>query len=458
MATTYKFKTAGVETLTAQLYADQIEVYPGHELEACLTYQWYYDNLLGGGPVPIIQDTDEDGNPLGTWPAEASEDATNKTYDVDLDNVGVSGEYYCRITIGTTGECVFDTQIRRISIIECVPLVGSPFNASGSSGSFVANVPHYEMPVYNREGNTWIVSDGDATMTGTGVERTFTQNFTLTDIDPNNNAARSGQPTITVGSLICFYNIVQDWIRTRPIINEPPLPDGPFINLEDDGPTLALPPSPFITPSSITVTARFGTVGTAASSYDVTWHREGIQIRTDSFTEPGMATFEVGNPGTAQMQNVRAVVEDNNGLMAEATTDVSFTEIPSLPTTVMGTITDVVQWQYLAGLGLNAFQNGEREKSGTFTVNGDGNWNLQIDFVQGFFGPQSTGNSRVEFRLGGPGFNFSDIITVTPDNPSITREFTNMPGSFNWNMIIRDVTPANNNTASGRFSALARLF
>ena len=117
MATIYKFRQVGNEELTARAFADGVDIHASHPLRSCIRYQWFYNDLR-----------------TGSTPEAITVNGDGETYLVDLNDVGNSGEYYCEIQIGTTGECNQTTQTRRISIIECLDQGDRTFGATGADG------------------------------------------------------------------------------------------------------------------------------------------------------------------------------------------------------------------------------------------------------------------------------------------------------------------------------------
>ena len=194
MATIYKHKDSATPLpLTARVYSEGVEVHIYHELASCISYQWFYDDLLGAGAVKVTG-------------------ATSKEYQVDLTQVSSSGEYYCEIKIGMTACNDQVTQRKRVTIIECLFQTERTFAATGASGQVSAVVPHYEAtPIFNTEGNDWIIADGNVVCSGmVGNVCTYSQSFTLANQLASANSARRGQPTLTVGSHVCFF-----WNRSR---------------------------------------------------------------------------------------------------------------------------------------------------------------------------------------------------------------------------------------------------
>ena len=442
MATTYKFRAVGVETLTAQLFADQIEVHSSHELRTCTTYQWFYDDLTGSGPTAIAM-------------------ATNQTYDVDTNSVGNSGEYFCRITVGTTGDCVYDTQVRRITIIECIAPTSRLFNVAGGAGEAIVEAPHYETPVFNTEGATFITAGTlvpcDASAAGTNVCR-FVQNYTVAS-NAGSSSPREAQLTITVGELVCFYNVGQDRVVSappQPTMDAPPA--GPFINLTDNGPVFAAGPPggiirfPALTP--ITVTAEVGTVGgTGTETYTVAW--TGATVNPSNDREATVAGREAVGPVT-----VTATVTSSTGGTATASIDVEFTAfvIPGADnfTTVMGDTTGQVQWRVLRGLGPGNSPRGMATNSGSFEIGGPGNWNITLNWYNGFFGGASTAG-EVTLTVTGPGVN--QTLAVTPSNLSREVEITAQPGQYTWDLrFTQDAVPDVGNYANVHMLIVPRNF
>jgi hypothetical protein len=234
MITTYKYKGEERDPviLTARLYTTEgAEIHANHELASCISYKWFKDDLLGGGGVAISE-------------------ATNKQYTVDLSSVANSGEYYCEIKVGMTGCNDQVTERRRVSIIECLYQIERTFTATNAAGQVSVIAPHYESPIFNNEGNSWIVATGNVICSAM-VDNvcTFSQSFTLTDQLPSANSARRGQATLTIGNHICFFGVGQDFIRNTE-------PDGELLDLEP-GPTIKLSTNGDVfTDATAVVTAR----------------------------------------------------------------------------------------------------------------------------------------------------------------------------------------------------------
>ena len=426
MATTYKFLTSGVETLTANVFADQVEIYDGHRLDPCTMYVWFHDDLLGNA------------NSITQVQAPTRIGAGGSTYDVDLSDVANSGEYYCEIRIGQTQDCWITTERRRISIVECLDQTDRTFAATGASGSFRVNAPHYEMPVFNNEGNDWINGTGLITCdTQTDNVCLFVQNFTLDDQLSSSNSARRGQPTITVGELVCFYNTVQDYIDAPPAAPTPDMPNGPFINLSQDGPA-------FVN-TNVAVTAEVGTVGgTGSETYTVAW--------TNATVDPVNDRRAIVNSATAGTTEVTATVTDNNGQTASATINVVHNAVIVFGTTVTGTLSGGIQNRGLFG------NTPQLTDSGTITVTGGGNWFVRMTLnPTGFFaGPVV--NSGIRVTVTGPGVNFDE--TITSASTFITREFQmeNLTGTYNWTLAWNPRPGNSQSWAQGSVGLFARLF
>ena len=411
MATTYKFRQVGNETLTARAFADGVEIHASHPLRSCIRYQWFYNDLLTGSV------------------AEAITGATALTFDVDLNDVSNSGEYHCEIQIGNTGDCDQVTQIRRITIVECVGPQDVLFDDGAGSGQAIVEAPHYETPVFSTEGATFITAGAlvpcDASSVGANVCR-FVQNYSVA-ATVDKSQPREAQLSITVGDITCFYNIGQD--RTGAQAESVPQekgPDGPFINLTSNGPVLA---GSFF--GDITVTAEVGTVGgTGTETYTVAW--------TNAVPTANDRVATVANPNAGATIEVTAVVTDNNGLTATASINVFFTQIIPITTTVMGDTLGRVNWQVLQGIGPGGTVPGTRNVSGTFESGGAGNWTATSNWYEGFFGAASTAGSST-LTITGPGVN--ETLTVSPTSTSAMFEATNRTGTYEWELTITGVLP-----------------
>ena len=438
MATTYKFKTAGVETLTARLYADQIEVYPGHDLEACLRYQWKYDDRINGF-VDLVG-------------------ATNKTYDVDLSTVASSGDYYCEIQVGNTGDCDQITETRTISIIDCIAPEDVLFTDEGGAGEAIVDAPHYEEVNYfaTADGASFITLDDmipcDASSIGPNVCR-FVNEYT---VDPTTDKAqpREAQITITIGELSCFFNIGQDrTVAQAPEAKTDPPPAGPFINLSNNGPSLAVG-NGFGVP--ITFTADVGTVGgTGSETYTVAW--------TDDFGGSGTGlTYEVTNPGPigpppgmANPVTVTAVVTDTTtSQTATATQIADFYTLDFLfpdPPSLMGDVYGFVNWLGWSG------DPGVRTVSGSFTAGGSGNWDASFTLLEGFI---DTTSATLTYSLNGPGISINnETLTISGESEARRNiSYTGMSGVYNWEVTISGVQPSTLSRANGSALFTRRFF
>ena len=439
MATTYKFKTAGVETLTARLYADQIEVYPGHDLESCLRYQWKYDDRINGF-VDIVG-------------------ATSKTYDVDLSTVASSGDYYCEIQVGNTGDCNQVTETRTISIIDCIAPQDVLFTDEGGTGEAIVDAPHYEEPNYfaTADGADFITLSNmvpcDASTIGANVCR-FVNVYV---VDPTTDKAqpREAQITVTIGDLSCFFNIGQDrTVAQAPESKMDPPPAGPFINLSNNGPSLAVGDGIGV---PITFTADVGTVGgTGSETYTVAW--------TDDFGGSGTGlTYEVTNPGPigpppgmANPVTVTATVtSDADGSpTATATQIADFYTLSFLfpdPPSLMGDVYGFVNWLGWSG------DPGVRTVSGSFTAGGSGNWDASFTLLEGFI---DTTSATLTYSLNGPGISINNETLTISGEPDARRSisYTGMSGVYDWEVTISGVQPSTLSRANGSALFTRRFF
>ena len=420
MATTYKeINSTTPLVLEAPVYADGVQIHATHRLRSCIRWQWYRDPLNADGtpatPVAITG-------------------ATNETLTVDLTAVANSGEYYAEITIGNTTQCDQISRRERVSIIQCLDQTDRTFSATGANGEFRVDAPHYESPVFNREGNEWI-NPGTIVPCDTQAANVcrFVQNFTLDDQVASSNSARRGQPTITIGEFVCFYNIVQDYVNAAPAAPAPDVPAGPFINLSSDGPVLA---GSFF--GDITVTADVGTIGGAGTeTYTVAWEN-AVATANDR-----IAT--VANPDAVQPITVTATVTDNNGLTATESITVNFITLIPISTTVVGDTLGRVNWRVLETLGPGGSPPGIRSVTGRFTADGAGDWTASLNFYNGFFGTTNSGTATV--TITGPGVN--ETLTVTSASPSTMFEATARVGVYNWTLNLTGVTPDNSYANAG---------
>ena len=324
MATIYKKKNSSTPAvLTARVYDGDVEIYPTHRLAACISYKWYYDDLLGGGAVIIPN-------------------ATSKAYTVDLTTVGSSGEYYCEIQIGATppgsdSGCSNQTTERiRVSIVECLFQTPRTFNATNASAQVATIAPHYESPVFNNEGNSWITASGSIVSSCVGNICTYTQDITLADQSASANSARSGDVSLKTGTQVCYFGIGQDFIR----------------NVEGDGVLPVAEPSPILT-----LTLETGNVQTTAQAviyatltYNLSPNQtaptipdgdgEQVVFTVDSGTLPAssrnfadlLSWRQKFTRDTPQTVNVTGTYTDPNGRTATDTIEVEFTSTSALPT------------------------------------------------------------------------------------------------------------------------------
>lgn len=373
MATTYKFRQdGGTERLTARIYADDIEIHSTHRLSGCTTYQWMYDNLLGGNPV----------NATGT--------STNSTYDVDISNVNNSGEYFCQVTIGG---CMINTERRRISIIECLDQSLGTFPATNASGQFRVDAPHYESPIFSNAGDAWVVANGDiqACPNAQEVRCRFVQNFTLTDQVASANTVRQAQPTITIGPLVCFYNVTQDWIRTETSDGtDTNILPAPFITLTQNGPAL-------INTGVITVTALVqtisGSTATTVANPTIRWFVDNVEDTSSTGT-----TLNVTST-TARTRVVRAETTVNS-ITESQNINVVFEAPSAAQTNVEGMFKSRIFYNDSSG------GEGDRFETGTFTITGNPDFNISYRLNgNGLFEGRGTRGTfvRARFDISGPG-------------------------------------------------------
>ena len=333
MATIYKHKDSATPLpLTARVYSEGVEVHIYHELASCISYQWFYDDLLGAGAVKVTG-------------------ATSKEYQVDLTQVASSGEYYCEIKIGMTACNDQVTQRKRVTIIECLFQTERTFAATGASGQVSAVVPHYEAtPIFNTEGNDWIIADGNVVCSGmVGNVCTYSQSFTLANQLASANSARRGQPTLTVGSHVCFFGIGQDFIRAQapdPILLVQDAAPVPIITLTTSGPvftennvvisakisyadvpgqTTPTIPDGLSAPGPVFTINSTPALNNTANPFDYYRDFAGGPTWTQKFTIT-----------TAQTVTVTATYTDANGATTTATIDTEFLDRAVLETTMSG--------------------------------------------------------------------------------------------------------------------------
>jgi hypothetical protein len=371
MATIYKKKNSATPLpLTARVYSEGVEVHIYHELASCISYQWFYDDLLGGGAVEATGAT-----------------STSKEYQVDLTQVASSGEYYCEVKIGMTGCSNQVTQRKRVSIIECLFQTDRTFAATGASGQVAVVAPHYESPVFNAEGNSWIIASGGVVCSSTvGNVCTYSQSFTLTDQLASANSARRGQPTLTTGSHVCFFGIGQDFIRTQapdPILVIPDVPAGPIITLTTSGPVF--------TEDNVVIGAKISYADVPGQTTPTI--PDGLSVPGPVFTiNSAPALDNNANPSdyyrdfddlpswtqkftrtTAQTVTVTATYTDSNGATATASIDTEFLDRTTLETGMLGgTPSITLDWLNRPG------SNARKASNLTATFNGAGLWEMNI--------------------------------------------------------------------------------
>ena len=462
MATTYKEKAVGVEILTARLYADQIEVYPTHDLAECLRYQWKY-NPVNGTTV----DAPLDGS--------ANPSSTNKEYHVDLDSVANSGDYYCEIQVGNTGDCDQITETRRITIVECVPGPSNPYTDKAGSGQAIVEAPHYEA-VSAHTSDTFITL-GSVVACTTPLPHVcrFVQPYTFTATS-DKSEPRTGQIDITVGDYTCVHNLAQDRAPEEAAApdkaEEPPASPGPFINLTNNGPSLALGGG-FGT--DITVTAEVGVVGGTIGSYEIDWsvsdfdsiNEDGdvvtmTPVITPSadmlsavVTNPGPIVLTEGGLGLPNPITVTAkVTDEDTGQTATTTQIADFYTLSFLfpdPPSVMGDTYGFVNWLDWGG------NEGERTASGSFTTAGSGNWDASFTLLEGFI---DTRSATLSWTLNGPGITeTSGALTISGESEARENfSFTGLSGVYTWTITLSGVDPSHISRANGSALFNARFF
>lgn len=399
MATTYKFlSSTETETLTANIFADGVQIHDGHRLDPCTEYVWYHDPL------------DSEGNPTtGTIVQEATRiGAGGNTFDVELDDVGNSGEYWCEIRVGQTRDCWITTARRRITIVDCRQGT-TTFSAAGGSETIFVVAPHYERPVFSPAGLSWITTVGGIVPCDTTTMNVclFAQSLTAEAQDTSTNSARRGQVTIAVGELTCFYGLVQDYYPATPAAPEADTPPGPFINLSQNGPSIVGTP--------ITVTADVGTLGgDGTETYTVTWPDGSTGL-----------TYEV-TATIPDIQTITATVEDNNMLTATASIVVEHRALVVTPTRVIGDTIGFIGSQRIFA------QEPTLTRSGNFGIEGGNTFFARLSLTPtGYFGGR-TGNYQATLTLTGPGVNATEVISANTANfVSREIEFTGS-GNYNW--------------------------
>ena len=409
MATIYKFRQVGEEPLVARAFADGEEIHVNHPLRSCVSFQWFYNDLLNDEFDPI-------------------EGATEQMYNVDLNSIGNSGAYFCRINIGS---CPTITETETVSIIECIGQDPAVFPSSGATGQLQVDAPHYETVVASAEGNDWInVTNPVPCTTQTANVCSFISNFTLDDVPVPPNNARRGQPSLTVGDLTCYYNIRQDYDRGQA---GTPLPDnslGPFINLSQNGPT---EPGNTITVTSTTgITVRDGDPAADTSGLSVAFSGTGV-------TDNGDGTASVVSTSVGMVTVTATVTDSLTGQSNTATIVVMFNQSQTLPTTLERDIGGVVSCYSSSGRARN-----RSARNRSLVVNGGGNTihSLVVNPV-GFFNalPPDSAGATVLLTINGPG-RFTDgtnTISITPpagatDPITVIKRINNAVGTYTWTL------------------------
>ena len=408
MATTYKeINSATPVILTAPVFADGIEIHPTHPLRSCTRWQWFFDDLTGGAAVALTGATDD-------------------SYTVDLSSIASSGEYYCEITIGNTGDCDQRTENRRISIVDCgtSTAAGSPYANGGAVGNVTIEHAHFETPTFSAEGLGWItLTDAPVPCLVEPGGCLSTATFSVAA----SSEARRGQVSLTVGDIVCYYNVVQNYAGGVAPVEAADPPAGPYINLSSNGPVLA---GSFF--GDITVTADVGTIGGDGTEgpYTISW---------TNAVSASATTATVANPNAGASIVVTAVVtDDSSGLTATDSITVFFTQLIPITTTIMGDTLGRVNWQVLQGLGPGGTVPGDRTVNGIFESSGAGNWTATSNWYEGFFGAASTAGSST-LTITGPGVN--ETLTVSPTSTSAMFEATNRTGTYRWELTITGVLP-----------------
>lgn len=381
MATIYKHKDSATPLpLTARVYSEGVEVHIYHELASCISYQWFYDDLLGGGAVEATGTT-----------------STSKEYQVDLTQVASSGEYYCEIKIGMTGCSNQVTQRKRVTIIECLFQTERTFAATGASGQVSAVVPHYEAtPIFKTEGNDWIIADGGVVCSGmVGNICTYSQSFTLANQLASANSARRGQPTLTVGNHVCFFGIGQDFIRTQapdPILLVQDAAPVPIITLTTSGPvhtqnnvvisakisyadvpgqTTPTIPDGLSAPGPVFTINSTPALNNTANPFDYYRDFADLPTWTQKFTRT-----------TAQTVTVTATYTDANGATTTATIDTEFLDRAAEATVVDGTPLLTLDWlnvpQHYVNGNFISGTTATRSSNLRFSSRGGGLWEMNI--------------------------------------------------------------------------------
>ena len=420
MATIYKeINSTTPVVLDASVFADGIEIHPDHRLRNCTSWQWYFDDLTGTGPTAIM-------------------DATSETYSVPLTSVDHSGEYFCRITIGNTGECDQESEHHTVSIVDCRgdDAVGIPYAHRGGTGSVNVGHAHFETATFSNEGLDWITETTSPIQCAVAPgECVSIAEFSVAG--NTGSEARRGQVSMTVGDIVCYKNVVSNYQAAVVPAEEPDPAPGPFINLSQDGPA-------FVN-TNVAVTAEVGTVGgTGSETYTVAW--------TNATVDPQNDRRAIVNSATAGTTIVTATVTSSTGGTATSTINVVHNAVLAFGTTVTGTLAGGIQNRGLFG---NAPQLTD---SGTITVTGGGNWFVRMTLnPTGFFtGPVV--NSGIRVTVTGPGVNFDE--TITSASTFINREFQmeNLTGTYNWTLEWNPRPSNSQSWAQGSVGLFARLF
>lgn len=394
MVTIYKKKNSTVPAvLTAYVYDGAVEIHSTHRLASCISYKWFYDDLMGGGAVEISG-------------------ATSKTYTVDLTQVSNSGEFYCEVEIGATGCSDQTTERKRVSIIECLFQTERVFNATNATAQVAVNAPHYESPIFNNEGNSWITANGNVTNSCTNNVCTFTQNLVLTDQLASANSARKGQVTLTTGTHICFFNIGQDYIRDVAGDGElPDAPNGPIISLSQPMTVLVG------TEAKVVPSVNYVPPQSDLSNLQVTWTADD-NIAFGTYDILGVRLTR----SVAKTVKVTGTVTDSvTGLSASASVDVVFADPQSIPTVFTGGTYDTqgngptLTWLNTLPTYFNPNSvNAKRATTFGVGVGGGGNWTFTIEvWPWGLNAIEPTHDRDVIVSFLKTGYNYGE--TVGPD-------------------------------------------
>ena len=220
-----------IDPFQARMFAGGEDIYDGildsngnfvppHELRPCLTFQWFYDDLLGSGSVEI-------------------EGEINDVYTVDTSDIDNSGEYYCVLTLGNQDCAIIETVHRIVTIVECIAPNQRTVSADASTFTATIKHPHYAGTIFSSD-SSWLTLNM-LNLCETLTDRTCE---TIADVDVASTlTARQGYVSLAVGTYVCQFAITQEYPQVPEFVPSPtmaPDPGGPsLIERSNDGPAEA---------------------------------------------------------------------------------------------------------------------------------------------------------------------------------------------------------------------------